>query len=135
MWLPKKTQLLGRAESLLRTGAELPVDFQERLAALTRKWDLLQVSAGRGVVGHVTGNLGAAPDGEGSGAGFLFLFFFLRRPPAIRQSRLVAAPVREKRFSRRRRSGRDLPARCTLMQVDIHPLESFFSFISVTGGF
>ncbi|XP_035239342.1 A-kinase anchor protein 6 [Anguilla anguilla] len=42
MWLPRKTQLLGRAESLLRSGAELPADFQERVGALTRKWDLLQ---------------------------------------------------------------------------------------------
>ncbi|XP_061074512.1 A-kinase anchor protein 6 isoform X2 [Conger conger] len=42
MWLPKKTQLLGRVESLLRSGAELPADFQERVGALTRKWDLLQ---------------------------------------------------------------------------------------------
>ncbi|KAJ8341675.1 hypothetical protein SKAU_G00339660 [Synaphobranchus kaupii] len=42
MWLPKKTQLLGRAESLRRSGAELPVDFQDRVSALTCKWDLLQ---------------------------------------------------------------------------------------------
>ncbi|KAG5857471.1 hypothetical protein ANANG_G00019810 [Anguilla anguilla] len=42
MWLPRKTQLLGRAESLLRSGAELPADFQERVGALARKWDLLQ---------------------------------------------------------------------------------------------
>ncbi|KAG9336393.1 hypothetical protein JZ751_002740 [Albula glossodonta] len=42
MWLPKKTQLLGRAESLRRSGAALPPDFEERITALTCKWDQLQ---------------------------------------------------------------------------------------------
>ncbi|XP_030643517.1 A-kinase anchor protein 6 [Chanos chanos] len=42
IWLPKKTQLLGWAESLKRSGSELPVDFDERVSALKHKWDQLQ---------------------------------------------------------------------------------------------
>ncbi|XP_077095023.1 A-kinase anchor protein 6 isoform X3 [Siphateles boraxobius] len=42
MWLPKKTQLLGWSESLKRSGAELPADFDQRLTALRSKWDQLE---------------------------------------------------------------------------------------------
>ncbi|XP_051579388.1 A-kinase anchor protein 6-like isoform X3 [Myxocyprinus asiaticus] len=42
MWLPKKTQLLGWSESLKRSGAELPADFDQRLSALKSKWDQLE---------------------------------------------------------------------------------------------
>ncbi|XP_045579556.1 A-kinase anchor protein 6 isoform X3 [Salmo salar] len=42
MWLPKKTHLLGCAESLRRSGAQLPPDFDERVNAMTHKWDQLQ---------------------------------------------------------------------------------------------
>lgn len=43
MWLPKKTQLLGWAESLKRSSIELPDDFEERMTALRVKWDQLEV--------------------------------------------------------------------------------------------
>ncbi|XP_052352638.1 A-kinase anchor protein 6-like isoform X2 [Oncorhynchus keta] len=43
MWLPKKTHLLGWAESLRRSGAQLPPDFHERVNAMTHKWDQLQI--------------------------------------------------------------------------------------------
>lgn len=43
MWLPKKTQLLGWAESLKRSSIELPDDFEERMTALRVKWDNLEV--------------------------------------------------------------------------------------------
>lgn len=43
MWLPKKTQLLGWAESLKRSSIELPDDFEERMTALRVKWDHLEV--------------------------------------------------------------------------------------------
>ncbi|KAL0968973.1 hypothetical protein UPYG_G00220710 [Umbra pygmaea] len=46
MWLPKKTHLLGWAECLRRSGAQLPPDFDQRLSALTRKWDQLQMILG-----------------------------------------------------------------------------------------
>ncbi|XP_067087840.1 A-kinase anchor protein 6-like, partial [Osmerus mordax] len=42
MWLPKKTHLLGWAESLRRSGAELPVDFDQRVDLMTQKWNQLQ---------------------------------------------------------------------------------------------
>ncbi|TSO25203.1 A-kinase anchor protein 6 [Bagarius yarrelli] len=42
MWLPKKTQLLGWAESLKRSSIELPDDFEERMTALRVKWDQLE---------------------------------------------------------------------------------------------
>ncbi|KAL4613055.1 A-kinase anchor protein 6 [Arapaima gigas] len=45
-WAPKKTQLLARAESLRQSGAELPVDFEERVNLLTQKWDCLQRTLG-----------------------------------------------------------------------------------------
>lgn len=44
MWLPKKTHLLGWAESLKRSSIELPDDFEERMTALRVKWDQLEVS-------------------------------------------------------------------------------------------
>uniref|UniRef100_A0A4W5QWF5 Uncharacterized protein n=1 Tax=Hucho hucho TaxID=62062 RepID=A0A4W5QWF5_9TELE len=44
MWLPKKTHLLGWAESLRRSGAQLPPDFDERVNGMTHKWDQLQVN-------------------------------------------------------------------------------------------
>lgn len=43
MWLPKKTHLLGWAESLKRSSIELPDDFEERMTALRVKWDQLEV--------------------------------------------------------------------------------------------
>ncbi|KAK2843444.1 hypothetical protein Q7C36_011659 [Tachysurus vachellii] len=46
MWLPKKTQLLGWAESLKRSSIELPDDFEERMTALRVKWDQLEKSLG-----------------------------------------------------------------------------------------
>ncbi|KAJ8394258.1 hypothetical protein AAFF_G00048410 [Aldrovandia affinis] len=42
MWLPRKAQLLDRAQDLHCSGADLPSGFHERISALTRKWDLLQ---------------------------------------------------------------------------------------------
>lgn len=45
MWLPKKTQLLGWAESLKRSSMELPADFDERITALRAKWDQLEVKS------------------------------------------------------------------------------------------
>ncbi|KAI5611509.1 A-kinase anchor protein 6 isoform X2 [Silurus asotus] len=52
MWLPKKTQLLGWAESLQRSSIELPDDFDERMAALRVKWDQLEKSLGEKVEVH-----------------------------------------------------------------------------------
>ncbi|KAM9466904.1 A-kinase anchor protein 6 isoform 1-T2 [Clarias gariepinus] len=49
MWLPKKTQLLGWAESLKRSSIELPDDFEERMTALRVKWDQLEKSLGEPV--------------------------------------------------------------------------------------
>nr|XP_029511863.1 A-kinase anchor protein 6-like [Oncorhynchus nerka] len=49
MWLPKKTHLLGWAESLRRSGAQLPPDFHERVNAMTHKWDQLQKILGESV--------------------------------------------------------------------------------------
>ncbi|KAL6477742.1 hypothetical protein MHYP_G00135770 [Metynnis hypsauchen] len=49
MWLPKKTQLLGWAESLKRSGTELPADFDERITALRAKWDQLEKTLGEHV--------------------------------------------------------------------------------------
>uniref|UniRef100_A0AAR2J3F8 A kinase (PRKA) anchor protein 6 n=1 Tax=Pygocentrus nattereri TaxID=42514 RepID=A0AAR2J3F8_PYGNA len=49
MWLPKKTQLLGWAESLKRSGTELPADFDERISALRAKWDQLEKTLGEHV--------------------------------------------------------------------------------------
>ncbi|XP_062863556.1 A-kinase anchor protein 6 [Trichomycterus rosablanca] len=42
IWLPKKTQLLGWAESLKRSSIELPDDFEEHITALRAKWDQLE---------------------------------------------------------------------------------------------
>ncbi|KAG7466473.1 hypothetical protein MATL_G00165170 [Megalops atlanticus] len=42
MWLPRKIQLLARADSLRRSSNELPADFEDRVSALSRKWDLLE---------------------------------------------------------------------------------------------
>ncbi|XP_051503105.1 A-kinase anchor protein 6-like [Myxocyprinus asiaticus] len=42
MWLPKKTQLLGLSESLKRSCAELPANFDQRLNTLRSKWDQLE---------------------------------------------------------------------------------------------
>ncbi|CDQ85528.1 unnamed protein product, partial [Oncorhynchus mykiss] len=49
MWHPKKTHLLGWAESLRRSGAQLPPDFDERVNAMTQKWDQLQKILGESV--------------------------------------------------------------------------------------
>uniref|UniRef100_A0A673ZWT2 A-kinase anchoring protein 6 n=1 Tax=Salmo trutta TaxID=8032 RepID=A0A673ZWT2_SALTR len=49
MWHPKKTHLLGWAESLRRSGAQLPLDFDERVNAMTQKWDELQKILGESV--------------------------------------------------------------------------------------
>ncbi|KAG7328349.1 hypothetical protein KOW79_008293 [Hemibagrus wyckioides] len=49
MWLPKKTHLLGWAESLKRSSIELPDDFEERMTALRVKWDQLEKSLGEHV--------------------------------------------------------------------------------------
>uniref|UniRef100_A0A4W5MX67 A kinase (PRKA) anchor protein 6 n=1 Tax=Hucho hucho TaxID=62062 RepID=A0A4W5MX67_9TELE len=49
MWHPKKTHLLGWAESLRRSGAQLPPDFDERVIAMTQKWDQLQKILGESV--------------------------------------------------------------------------------------
>ncbi|KAK6304643.1 hypothetical protein J4Q44_G00252290 [Coregonus suidteri] len=49
MWLPKKTHLLGWAECLRRSGAQLPPDFDERVNAMTHKWDQLQKILGESV--------------------------------------------------------------------------------------
>ncbi|XP_031435585.1 A-kinase anchor protein 6 isoform X2 [Clupea harengus] len=57
MWLPKKTQLLGWAESLQRSGTELPPDFEQRLIVLKNKWDQLERTLGERV-----GNGGGSPD-------------------------------------------------------------------------
>ncbi|XP_047013641.1 A-kinase anchor protein 6 isoform X2 [Ictalurus punctatus] len=57
MWLPKKTQLLGWAESLKRSSIELPDDFEERMTALRVKWDQLEKSLGEHVEVR-TGELG-----------------------------------------------------------------------------
>ncbi|KAK1793379.1 hypothetical protein P4O66_011755 [Electrophorus voltai] len=46
MWLPKKMQLLGWAESLKRSGTELPADFEERINALRSKWEELEKTLG-----------------------------------------------------------------------------------------
>ncbi|KAK3538196.1 hypothetical protein QTP70_033127 [Hemibagrus guttatus] len=46
MWLPKKTHLLGWAESLKRSSIELPDDFEERMTALRVKWDQIEKSLG-----------------------------------------------------------------------------------------
>ncbi|XP_076834012.1 A-kinase anchor protein 6 [Brachyhypopomus gauderio] len=46
MWLPKKMQLLGWAESLKRSGTELPADFEERITALRSKWEELEKTLG-----------------------------------------------------------------------------------------
>ncbi|KAM6973274.1 A-kinase anchor protein 6 [Aplochiton taeniatus] len=42
IWQPKKSHLLGWAESLKRSGMELPADFDHRINSLTQKWDQLQ---------------------------------------------------------------------------------------------
>ncbi|MBN3313145.1 AKAP6 protein, partial [Atractosteus spatula] len=42
MWFPRKTQLLSRVESLRRSATSLPADFEDRVSALTQKWDLLE---------------------------------------------------------------------------------------------
>ncbi|XP_053093410.1 A-kinase anchor protein 6 isoform X2 [Pangasianodon hypophthalmus] len=57
MWLPKKTQLLGWAESLKRSSIELPDDFEDRMTALRVKWDQLEKSLGEHVEVR-TGELG-----------------------------------------------------------------------------
>ncbi|KAG5265592.1 hypothetical protein AALO_G00244190 [Alosa alosa] len=57
MWLPKKRQLLGWAESLQRSGTELPPDFEQRLTVLKNKWDQLERTLGE----HVGGS-GGSPD-------------------------------------------------------------------------
>ncbi|KAG9268634.1 A-kinase anchor protein 6 [Astyanax mexicanus] len=49
MWLPKKTQLLGWAESLKRSSTELPADFEECLTALRAKWNQLEKTLGEHV--------------------------------------------------------------------------------------
>ncbi|KAI4889198.1 hypothetical protein NFI96_012964 [Prochilodus magdalenae] len=49
MWLGRKTQLLGWAESLKRSGTELPGDFDERVTALRTKWAQLEKTLGEHV--------------------------------------------------------------------------------------
>ncbi|XP_066525698.1 A-kinase anchor protein 6 [Hoplias malabaricus] len=49
MWLPKKTQLLGWAESLKRSSTELPADFEQLITALRDKWNQLEKTLGEHV--------------------------------------------------------------------------------------
>ncbi|KAL2099061.1 hypothetical protein ACEWY4_005541 [Coilia grayii] len=58
MWLPRKRQLLGWAESLQRSGTALPPDFEQRLTLLKSKWDQLE----RTLAEH----LGSSGGGRGS---------------------------------------------------------------------
>ncbi|XP_041132161.1 A-kinase anchor protein 6-like [Polyodon spathula] len=61
MWQPKKAQLLGRVESLKRSGAVLPTDLEDKVGALTKKWDLLEKSLGERMPGTGTEQTGVGP--------------------------------------------------------------------------
>ncbi|MBN3277308.1 AKAP6 protein, partial [Polyodon spathula] len=61
MWQPKKAQLLGRVESLKRSGAVLPTDLEDKVGALTKKWDLLEKSLRERMPGRGTEQTGVGP--------------------------------------------------------------------------
>ncbi|XP_066550420.1 A-kinase anchor protein 6 [Amia ocellicauda] len=61
MWLPRKTQLLSRVESLRRSGTVLPADFEDRVSALTDKWDLLEKTLGERTEGPSTSQPSPSP--------------------------------------------------------------------------
>ncbi|XP_048830052.1 A-kinase anchor protein 6 isoform X1 [Brienomyrus brachyistius] len=46
VWDPRKSQLLDRVQSLHRSGVQLPADFDERVSALTQKWNKLEATLG-----------------------------------------------------------------------------------------
>ncbi|XP_015205662.2 A-kinase anchor protein 6 isoform X2 [Lepisosteus oculatus] len=61
MWFPRKTQLLSRVESLRRSATSLPADFEDRVSALTQKWDLLEKTLEERTGGQTGAQAGLGP--------------------------------------------------------------------------